>query len=108
MATLSMHHTYYMLYVLRLPWQQAREATPRLGIALRCEHPYHPFLLWQGVEGAQNLEAQLAEARVMSEAISQAEIEIAALMSSATQTKQVRVAIVRRGTVEAPYSFALV
>ena len=53
-------------------------------MALRSYHPHHPSLPWQGVEGAH------VEARVMSEAISEAEAQIAALMSSATQTKQVR------------------
>ena len=68
-------------------------------MALRSYHPHHPSLPWQGVEGAQDFEVQLAEARVMSEAISEAEAEIAALMSSATQTTQVSVATVPRGTV---------
>ena len=53
-------------------------------MALRSYRPHHPSLPWQGVEGAH------VEARVMSEAISEAEAQIAALMSSATQTKQVR------------------
>ena len=68
-------------------------------MALRSYHSHHPSLPWQGVEGAQDFEVQLAEARVMSEAISEAEAEIAALMSSATQTTQVSVATVPRGTV---------
>jgi len=63
-------------------------------MALPRHTPYHPSLPWQGVEGAQNLEVQMAEARVMAGAISEAEAEIAALMSSAAQTKKVRVAIV--------------
>ena len=56
-------------------------------MALRSYHPHHPSLPWQGVEGLAEAEAR---ARVMSEAISEAEAQIAALMSSATQTKQVR------------------
>ena len=55
-------------------------------MALRSYHPLHS-LPWQGVEGLAEAEAR---ARVMSEAISEAEAQIAALMSSATQTKQVR------------------
>ena len=67
---------------------------PPQGMALPRHTPYHSSLPWQGVEGAQNLEVQMAEARVMAGAISEAEAEIAALMSSAAQTKKVRVAIV--------------
>ena len=85
----------YCVYHGSRPVKRRLSEAWRYAVITPITHPYHG----RGVEGAQDFEVQLAEARVMSEAISEAEAEIAALMSSATQTTQVSVAIVPRGAV---------